>query len=206
MFKNYIWFIRQMIAYNGGLNFNDKFWKFCLRIVISWRRKFSNLICWLRIWVWVIIIRWSLINRFFSCIKFKNDSSGEQKPLFWTLRRSLIGTVLDAWVLPRYKWSLKKPELLYKNVSKKSVKKINDFKLFGYRPDDAQRIAREKRRRRSRPAKEEFSDLDSESFEIFYSDIIYWEILKVFQDKKTSWANNWLIAYLIKTAGPFRQI
>ena len=49
----------------------------------------------------------------------------------------------------------------------------DDFKLFGYRPDDALRIAKEKRRRRSRPAEEEFSDLDSENFEIFYPDIIY---------------------------------
>ena len=48
----------------------------------------------------------------------------------------------------------------------------DDFKLFGYRPDDALRIAKEKRRRRSRPAIEEFSDLDSENFEIFYPDII----------------------------------
>ena len=31
---------------------------------------------------------------------------------------------------------------------------------------------KEKRRRRSRPAIEEFSDLDSENFEIFYPDII----------------------------------
>ena len=46
------------------------------------------------------------------------------------------------------------------------------FELFGYRPDDALRIAKEKRRRRSRPAIEEFSDLDSENFEIFYPDII----------------------------------
>ena len=121
-----------MISYNGGLN--DRYWKFCLRIVISWRRKFSNLICWLQIWVWVIIIRWSLLNRFFSCIKFKNDSSWEQKPLFWTLRRSLIGRVLDAWVLPRYKWSLKKPELLYKNVSKKLYQVFNfyDFAVLNW--------------------------------------------------------------------------
>ena len=34
----------------------------------------------------------------------------------------------------------------------------DDFKLFGNRPDDALRIAEEKRRRRSRPAIEEFSD------------------------------------------------
>ena len=39
--------------------------------------------------------------------------------------------------------------MLYKNVSKKLVEKIydlyeDDFKLFGYRPDDALRIAKEK--------------------------------------------------------------
>ena len=54
----------------------------------------------------------------------------------------------------------------------------DDFKLFGYRPDDALRIAKEKRRRRSQPAIEEFSELKSENFEIFYPDIINWEILK----------------------------
>ena len=48
----------------------------------------------------------------------------------------------------------------------------DDFKLFGYRPDDALRIAKEKRRRRSKPAIEEFSELKSENFEIFYPVII----------------------------------
>ena len=48
----------------------------------------------------------------------------------------------------------------------------DDFKLFNYRPDDALRIAKEKRRRRSRTSIEEFSDLESENFEIFYPDII----------------------------------
>ena len=48
----------------------------------------------------------------------------------------------------------------------------DDFKLFGYRPDNALRIAKEKRRRRSRPAEEEFFDLDSENFEIFYPDTV----------------------------------
>ena len=56
------------------------------------------------------------------------------------------------------------------DLSKNSEKGC--FKLFGYRPDDALRIAKEKRRRRSQPAIEEFSDLDSENFEIFYPDII----------------------------------
>ena len=69
---------------------------------------------------------------------------------------------------PRYKSSLKKPEMLCKNVSKKLVEKIYDFnedgfKLFGYQPDDALRIAKEKRRRSSRPSIEKFSDLDSEN-------------------------------------------
>ena len=78
---------------------------------------------------------------------------------------------------PRYETSLKKPELLYKNVSKKLVEKIynlykDDFLLFGYRPDDALRIAKEKKRRRSRPKIEEFSDLGKDDFEIFYPDLI----------------------------------
>ena len=60
-------------------------------------------------------------------------------------------------------------------MSKKLVEKIydlyeDDFKLFGYRPDDALRIAKEKRRRRSRKSIEEFSDLESKNFEIFYPD------------------------------------
>ena len=89
----------------------------------------------------------------------------------------MIGTVPEARVPPRYKSSLKKPELLYKNVSKKLVEKIydlyeDDFQLFGFRPADALRIAKEKRRRRSRTSIEEFSDLDSENFEIFYPVII----------------------------------
>ena len=44
----------------------------------------------------------------------------------------------------------------------------DDFKA--YRPDDALRIAKEKRRRRSRTSIQEFSDLESKNFEIFYPD------------------------------------
>ena len=49
----------------------------------------------------------------------------------------------------------------------------NDFIQRWFKLFDALRLAKEKRRRRSRPAEGEFSDLDSENFEIFYPDIIY---------------------------------
>ena len=65
--------------------------------------------------------------------------------------------------------------MLYRNVSKELIEKIyhlyeDDFKLFGYQPDDALRIAKEKRRRRSRTSIQEFSDLESKNFEMFYPD------------------------------------
>ena len=48
----------------------------------------------------------------------------------------------------------------------------DDFKLFGYRPDDALRIAQEKRRRRSRPPIQKFPHLRRDNFETFYPDLI----------------------------------
>ena len=60
----------------------------------------------------------------------------------------------------------------HKNVRNNKGKTGPRVSERNHRPDDALRIAKEKRRRRSRPAEEEFSDLDSENFEIFYPDII----------------------------------
>ena len=68
----------------------------------------------------------------------KAETSNQDAEIIY--EKSLIGTVPEARVPPRYKSSLKKPEMLYKNVSKKLVGKIydlfeDDFELFGYRPD-----------------------------------------------------------------------
>ena len=59
--------------------------------------------------------------------------------------------------------------VLYKNVSKVLVEKIyhlyeDDFKLFGYRPDDVLSIAKEKKSRRSQLHIEDFSDLWKDYF------------------------------------------
>ena len=52
----------------------------------------------------------------------------------------------EARVPPRYSDSIKKPELLYESVSKTVIDKIyslyeDDFRLFGYTPDDAKQVA-----------------------------------------------------------------
>ena len=74
--------------------------------------------------------------------------------------KSLIGNVTEARVKPKNPTSYE-PELLYKNVSKSLVDKIyhlyeEDFRIFGYRPDDARNIAKNetlrRRRRKSRPS------------------------------------------------------
>ena len=72
--------------------------------------------------------------------------------------------------------AVRKISLLIRSFCSK-VEKIydlyeDDFQLFGYWPDDALRIAKEKRRRRNRPPIEEFSDLGKDDFEIFYPDLI----------------------------------
>ena len=105
----------------------------------------------------------------------KAETSDQDAEIIY--EKSLIGTVPEARVPPRYQSSLKKPEMLYQNVSKELIEKIyhlyeDDFKLFGYQPDDVLTVAKEKRRRRSRPPIEKFSDLRRDDFEIFYPDII----------------------------------
>ena len=72
----------------------------------------------------------------------------------------------------RYQGTAHADPCLYKNVSKVLVEKIyhlyeDDFKLFGYRPDDVLRIAKEKKSRRSQLPIEDFSDLWRDYFEIF---------------------------------------
>ena len=95
----------------------------------------------------------------------KAETSDQDAEIIY--EKSLIGNVTEARVPPRYSTSLDKPELLYKNVSKSLVDKIyhlyeEDFRIFGYRPDDARSIAKNetlrRRRRRSRPSAQKKSN------------------------------------------------